>query len=88
MDEVRAMQAEQGYSPTIAEDFISRPGQPIQRFSPADTVVGAKIFNIDPIVKAIESLNTKFDTAFGGAGGGAGTRAIVTGQEDAFKRNV
>ena len=35
-----AFNADQGIAPGMANDFISRPGQAVQRFSPGDTIVG------------------------------------------------
>ena len=39
-------------------DFISRPGEPIQKFSGDDTIMGAKGLNFDvsPVVSAINTL--------------------------------
>ena len=42
----------------VANDFISRPGEPIQKFSGDDTIMGAKGLNFDvsPVVSAINTL--------------------------------
>ena len=49
------------YGRGVANDFISRPGQPVQQFSGDDTIIGAKGLNFDmgPVVGAINTLKTE-----------------------------
>jgi len=46
---------------TEAQDFMSRPGQPLERFSSSDTLIGVKgkIADMEPIVRQLEKLNEK-----------------------------
>ena len=69
-----------------ANDFVSRPGQPIQKFSGQDTLIGAKgaLVNLDPLFSEIHGLRKDMETYFGGAGGGTVAKGVGKRVGDTF----
>jgi len=69
-------------------DFMFRPGQPPQRFSSADTIVGVqgKFVDLAPLQNAIDDLRSDMKEYFGGPGGGSVAKAIGTKTADEFAK--